>query len=400
MRAAPFKTSRERDVRLDFFRGITMFIIFVAHMPGNSWSGFIPARFGFSSGAELFVFCSGIASAIAFGGTFIKHGMLIGTARIAYRIWQVYWAETCLVVALIALAAASDALFGLDTLRAQFGPLLLEPARAILNLVTLTWQPDLLDILPMYMVILAIVPVMMAARRIHQLLPFVISLILYGLVWTTGLNLPGNPWTESGWFLNPFAWQAIFFIGFFIGMKWPSIPRLGDRRLVLACLGFVAISVPLSFWMILERWPELNGLRDLVFGANEKTDLHPLRILHFLALAYVVLSMIEPWRKHLARGVGGVLTAIGQQSLATFLASIVLARFGATLAELAGGSELVIAAINLSAFLLLYFVALTVRWFKRGPWKAPAAPIPADRRSQYAYGENDCPNCILMRSAN
>ncbi|MFZ8258145.1 OpgC domain-containing protein, partial [Staphylococcus aureus] len=82
----PKVTSRSRDERLDFFRGITMFIIFIAHMPGNSWNGFIPARFGFSSGAELFVFCSGVASAIAFGGTFTRHGLLIGTARICYRI--------------------------------------------------------------------------------------------------------------------------------------------------------------------------------------------------------------------------------------------------------------------------------------------------------------------------
>jgi hypothetical protein len=58
---------RPRDERLDLFRGLTMLIIFVAHLPENSWNAWIPARFGFSSGAELFVFCSGIASALAFG---------------------------------------------------------------------------------------------------------------------------------------------------------------------------------------------------------------------------------------------------------------------------------------------------------------------------------------------
>lgn len=392
--------SRRRDERLDFVRGVTMLIIFVAHMPGNSWNGFIPARFGFSSGAELFVFCSGIASAIAFGGTFVKYGMFIGTARIGYRIWQVYWAETCLVLALIALAAASDVFFGLDALRVQFGPLLAEPARAILGLVTLTWQPDLLDILPMYIAILAMVPIMMMARRIHPLLPFVVGLSLYVLVWANGLNLPGNPWTGSGWFLNPFAWQAIFFTGFFIGMKWLSVPRLGDPRLMLACLGLILVSVPFSFWAILERWPQLNGFRDLLFGASEKTDLHPLRIIHFLALAYLVVSLVEPWRQKLGKGIGGMLTAIGQQSLATFLTSIVLARFGATLAELAGGSQFAIATINVAAFATLYFVALAVRWFKRTPWKTPAPASQSGRRPQYSYSENDCPNCVLMRNAN
>ena len=61
--------------------------------------------------------------------------MFIGTARIGYRIWQVYWGEACLVLALIALSAASDVLFVLDALCAQFGPLLADPARAILGIV-------------------------------------------------------------------------------------------------------------------------------------------------------------------------------------------------------------------------------------------------------------------------
>lgn len=396
----PKVTSRSRDERLDFFRGITMFIIFIAHMPGNSWNGFIPARFGFSSGAELFVFCSGVASAIAFGGTFTRHGLLVGTARICYRIWQVYWAEICLVLALITLAAASDAVFGLDILHAQFGPLLDEPARALLGLVTLTWQPDLLDILPMYIAILAMVPVMIGARLLHPWLPFVISVALYALVWAAGLNLPGNPWTGNGWFLNPFAWQVIFFIGFAIGMKWLVVPRLGMPPVMLACAVFVLASVPLSFWVILNRWPELNSIRDLLFDAREKTDLHPLRIVHFLALAYVVISIIEPWRPRLGRGIGSMLTTIGQQSLATFLASVVLARFGATLAELAGGSEFVVAAINVSAFAALYLVARTVRWFKRTPWKiATPSSEPKDRPDTFQRSL-DCPQCLLMRSAN
>jgi hypothetical protein len=158
--------------------------------------------------------------------------------------------------------------------------------------------------------------------------------------------------------------------------------------------------VPLSFWVILNRWPELNGIRDLLFDAREKTDLHPLRIVHFLALTYVVVSIIEPWRPRLGRGIGRMLTTIGQQSLATFLASVVLARFGATLAELAGGSELVVAAINVAAFAALYLVARTVRWFKRTPWKITApSSEPKDRPNAFQR-RLDCPQCLLMRSAN
>ncbi len=85
------KPSRQRDIRLDFFRGIGMFIIFMAHLPFNSWNAFIPARFGFSDATEIFVFCSGMASAIAFGRLFNEQGFALGTSRIAYRCWQGYW---------------------------------------------------------------------------------------------------------------------------------------------------------------------------------------------------------------------------------------------------------------------------------------------------------------------
>lgn len=380
MAALPAATAkRPRDERLDLFRGLTMLIIFVAHLPANSWNAWIPARFGFSSGAELFVFCSGLASALAFGGVFTRRGLWLGTARIAYRIWQVYWAQIGLVLALIALAALLDRSFGLSVLTQQFAPLLADPERALLGLATLTWQPDYLDILPMYLVILALVPVMMLARRLHVALPFLISIGLYAAVWGRGLNLPGNPWNDAGWFLNPFAWQLIFFTGFFIGMNWLPVPRLGDRRLMLAAALFILVSVPLSFWGVLEHWPAAQAARDLIIPASEKTDLHILRVLHFLALAYLVLSLIEPWRDRLDRGAGHLLILIGRQSLAAFLASVVLARLLGTVADMAGRSEPVVALLNLAGFALILAAALVVGWFKSAPWAGPS-PKPAAER--------------------
>ncbi|WID95140.1 OpgC domain-containing protein [Bosea vestrisii] len=284
---------RPRDERLDVFRGLTMLIIFVAHLPANSWNAFIPARFGFSSGAELFVFCSGIASALAFGSVFVRRGLALGTARIAYRIWQVYWAQLGLVLAIIALAGLLDRAFGLAELARQFGPLVVDPEGALFGLVALTWQPDYLDILPMYLVILALVPVMMALRRLHPALPFALSGALYALAWTRGLNLPGNPWNGAGWFLNPFAWQLIFFIGFFTAMTWLPVPQLRDRRLVPAAAAFIVLCLPLSFWGILEHWPAAQGAaRPDPARGREEQPAHPARV----ALPGAGLSGAEPDR--------------------------------------------------------------------------------------------------------
>ncbi|PZO01427.1 MAG: hypothetical protein DCF30_07445 [Hyphomicrobiales bacterium] len=369
---------RPRDERLDVFRGLTMLIIFIAHVPANSWNAWIPARFGFSSGAELFVFCSGFASALAFGSTFVRRGWWLGTARILQRLWQVYWAQIGVVMALVALAALLDRVFGRADLAQQFGPLIADPERALLGLVTLTWQPDYLDILPMYLVILALIPVAIGLRALHPAMPFLMSALLYALVWTQGLDLTGNPWNGAGWFLNPFAWQAIFFIGFFIAMKWLPVPRLRQRRLVLAAAIFVIFSMPFSFWGVLEHWSAGQALREVVLpAASEKSNLHPLRILHFLALAYLVLSAIEPWRARLDSGLGHLLILIGRQSLATFLASLVLSRLAATAADMLGRDEITVALLNLTGFAAILGVACIVGWFKRAPWTG--APIPASR---------------------
>jgi hypothetical protein len=375
-----------RDERLDFFRGLTMLIIFVAHLPENSWNAFIPARFGFSSGAELFVFCSGFASALAFGRVFVERGLLLGTARIAHRIWQVYWAQLGLVLTLIAIAALLDRSFGLNEVAKQFQPLRDDTIGALLGLVTLTWQPDYLDILPMYLVILALIPVMMALRRLHAGLPFALACLLYALVWTRGLNLPGNPWSGAGWFLNPFAWQMIFFIGFFIGRGWLPAPRLGDRRLMAAAGAVVVAAVPLSFWAILAAWPAAQSLRDLILPAAEKSDLHLLRIVHFLALAYLVLSLIDPFRQKLDRGVGHLFILIGRQSLAAFLAGVVLSRLAGTAADMLGRGELLVAALNLTGLALILAVAVLVGWFKGAPWSARRGDAVLRERSLFAHG--------------
>jgi hypothetical protein len=94
---------RPRDPRLDVFRGVGMLIILVAHIPGNAWADWIPARFGFSDATEIFVFCSGVASALAFGRVFDSAGWALGTARILHRVWQVYWAHIGVFVTIVAV---------------------------------------------------------------------------------------------------------------------------------------------------------------------------------------------------------------------------------------------------------------------------------------------------------
>jgi len=314
---------KERDVRLDFFRGLTMFIIFVAHGPDNPWNNWIPARFGFSSGAELFVFCSGFASSIAFGAIFLRRGIFLGTMRIAYRCWQVYWAHICVFLATIALVIIAHSLWPNGGFQDEpFGELFSDPMRGLLGMLTLSYLPAYLDILPMYLVILAMIPFIMILRRLHPALPFLFVAASYLSTWFLGVKLVGNPWTGFGWFFNPFAWQLIFFCGFFFGSGWIKPPPFGNRPLVIICLAFLVVSVPVNFWGFIDNVWFFADIHMWLLADEEKSNLHILRVIHFLALGYIALTFVNPRRHLLNQGIGKIIIRLAVSRLPFSLSAL------------------------------------------------------------------------------
>ena len=77
-----------RDLRLDFFRGLALWFIYLDHIPNNAVSWITLRNYGFSDAAEAFVFISGYAAAVAYVGVLARRGWLRATAQIARRVWQ------------------------------------------------------------------------------------------------------------------------------------------------------------------------------------------------------------------------------------------------------------------------------------------------------------------------
>jgi hypothetical protein len=195
-----------RDPRLDFFRGIAMFIILIAHIPSNWLTLWIPARFGFSDATETFVFCSGMASAIAFGRAFRDKGLLMGTTRVSFRIWQVYWAHIGLFFAIAATMVALNGLFpeGRNYIsQLNLHPFFNDSQTNLIGLMTLTYVPNYFDILPMYLVILTMMPLMIGLARVHLGLAVAFSITLWLCANILGWNFPAEPWSNRSWFFNP-----------------------------------------------------------------------------------------------------------------------------------------------------------------------------------------------------
>jgi hypothetical protein len=377
---------RPRDPRLDFFRGLSMFIIYIAHVPDNAWADYIPARFGFSSAAEVFVFCSGCASALAFGSVFVRRGWLMGTARILFRVWQVYWAHIglFLVLAGISIAATRLQIGNHDYVAdLSLGMFATDGLTALLGLLTLTYDPDLLNILPMYIVLLASVPIVMALAKLSRWLVFAAMLCLWLTVQMTHINLPAGGAPGRMWFFNPFAWQLIFFTGFSFGMGFLPTPPFNDRLLLPLASAVVLLSVPLTFWAITDVFPLLARWRDTLVpnGIMATTELHAVRYIHFLALAYVALSLVQRWPSVLLMPVFKPIVLVGQQALATFMASLALAWIVGMVLDALGRGSLATALANLTGIVALITVARCVAWFKSEPWAGAPKAAPAENKS-------------------
>jgi hypothetical protein len=393
--AAAAPAAGARDIRLDFFRGLAMFIILAAHTPRNFFTSWIPARWGFSDATEIFVFCSGMASAIAFGKAFEQRGWLMGTARIGFRVWQVYWAHLGLFFAVAAMLAAFDQFGDFDKI--YIGSLNLwkffaDPGPQLVGLFTLTYVPNYFDILPMYLVILMMMPLMMALARVSVRAVFVAMALIWlfaqrAVLETLGLSglhlgFPAEPWSDRKWFFNPFGWQLVFFTGFALMRGWLPRPPVNGALIGLAAFIVIA-NIPLSNIGVREfgfDWAREWRIGNR--GLFDKSDFGILRHAHFLSLAYLCWAAAgEGGARIRAAGTGflsrlwaallAMILKVGQQSLAVFVFSMFFARLSGFVMDQIGRDRWNMTLANFIGFASLILVAYAVAWFKSQPWRGP-----------------------------
>jgi len=380
--------ARVRDPRLDFFRGIAMLIIFVAHVPWNYWKMFIPARFGPSDAAEMFVFCSGFAAAIAFGGTFVRKGFFLGTARILYRIYQIYIAHLMMFFLIAGSLVVATAWFG-ETVgdKNYLTGLGISPffegdtGAQLVGLFTLTYVPNYFDILPMYIGVLFMVPIVILCQRVHTGVAIGFVFGLYALTHLLGWNFPAEPWSDREWYFNPLGWQLLFFTGFALSRGWIKAPEptplLIGIAIGIVVLGFLIGNTPT--WKSSET---LTAIREAIqpYILN-KTDHGLFRWAHFLALAYLAVTLLKGREHYLYASIFAPIRKVGQQALSSFILSMMLSRIAGVAIDLYGKEDQVaVAIINLIGLAIVIGFAYLAGWVKSHPWAAKQADrIAADK---------------------
>ncbi|SFM68501.1 hypothetical protein SAMN05192568_104616 [Methylobacterium pseudosasicola] len=345
-----------RDARVDVLRGLALLMIFVDHIPRNAPALFTLHNLGFSDAAEIFVLLAGYSSMVAYGGLFDRAGVRETLVRIGRRCLRIYLFQAGLLLATLVIVRIWMDLTGL-TPRFGVAPLLqMGLLPGLLRGLALNALPNYLDILPLYILLLALFPAVYFGMRrgIWGVLA------LSGTLWLAAnvdytLNLPNAAAVDDGWYFNPFAWQFLFVIGAVLAVA----VRAGDGLLPwrnwaagLACAYLVFGLLQGGSW---SDWG-LPDLRPLAIAAPDKSHVAPLRLLHILALTYLIFSAPAVRRLSGWRGLR-LIDACGRHSLEIFAAGCLAALIGRILYRTFDPTWPLQIAVNLTGLALMLGLA-------------------------------------------
>jgi hypothetical protein len=360
MSSSTTSSGGQRDLRIDFFRGLALVFIFIDHVPGNDLARLTLRNFGFADAAEVFVLLAGFSAVLAYGRTFEMQGFRSGTARVLDRVRDIYlWHLGLVAICAVGLTLAAI-VFTNPMYVGNIGVHVFAqtPVRSTLLAATLVNQPNMLNILPLYIVLLMV------------WLPFVLWLLprqpFYALVLSIGvwafanlfeINLPSQQ-NPKGWVFNPFAWQLLITVGALAAHfnKRAAIPV--SRALLWLAIGYVAFA-----FLVAAPWTQLPGFesarifpRDML-GAMNKSYLSIWRLLDVVALGYIALNTLSPqssWLKHsLAVGIA----RCGRHSLEVFCLGTLLSFAGWVVLAEAGSNYMLQTLVNLIGIGLLWGTA-------------------------------------------
>ncbi|MGR9318963.1 OpgC family protein [Rhizobium leguminosarum] len=388
-----------RDTRLDVLRGVALIMIFINHVPGQIFEYVTTKNFGFSDAAEAFVLISGIAVGLAYGGRFQPGNRLTVAIKSAKRAFTLYLAHMITTFMTLALFLCGAWLFHRPGLLVEINILavLMNLKEGIPALLLLGHQIGYNNILPMYGALMLMVPIILLLNARSPWLALGVS----GTVWLlAGIYevAPHNMLIEGYWFLNPLSWQFLFSIGIVSMLhikRGGTIPQ--HPLLLTAAAGYVMLSF---IWVTGHLWIFGNSLAALglppVITGFDKTFLSLPRLLHVLALTYLVIS-IPALSRILRRPADHPLTILGRHSLNIFVAGTILAMIGQVVLYITNKDQLVgplfvIAGVATQFAYAYYLERKRQQGRLKGKLVADTATIPVPvriGRTANAYRQND-----------
>lgn len=367
-----------RDLRLDLFRGVANWAIFLDHIPDNVVNWITTRNYGFSDAADLFVFISGYTASFVYARMMLERGFIVGATRLTKRVWQLYVAHIILFVIYIASISYLALRFGDSEMINEFNVAgLVDNATETLRQgLFLRFKPLNLDVLPLYIVLMGLFPPVLWFMLRKPDLTMVLSIILWLTARHFGLNL--NAYPAGQWYFNPYCWQVLFVFGAWCAMGGArrSGWLINSQITLWLCLGYLAFALVMT---MAGRFPTLGGMFPewlfSAFNPNDKTNLAPYRFIHFVVIVILVIRFVPKEWPGLEWKIFDPVIVCGQQSLAVFCVGVFLSFVGHFELSMSSGSLFAQLFVSIAGIAIMTTVAYYISWSKRQdkPLKPPPA---------------------------
>ena len=359
----------ERELRLDLFRGLALWLIFIDHLPTNVLTWATIRNYGFSDATEIFIFISGYTAAFVYGRAMQQSGFVIASARILRRVWQIYVAHVFLFTIFLAEISYVATRFDNPLYTEEMGIMdfLKQPDVTIVQALLLRFRPVNMDVLPLYIVLMLFLPLILWLMRWRADVTLALSALLYAVTWHFDLYLSAYP--NGVWFFNPMSWQLLFVFGAWcaLGGARRMARVLSSRVTLWLCIAYLVFSF---FVTMTWHFPQLGFLMprwlELWMYPISKTDLDVLRFAHFLALAAIAVRLLPKDWPPLKSAWLRPLILCGQHSLEIFCLGVFLAFAGHFfLSEVAGNGPFTHFLVSVAGILIMSGMAWVISWYKR-----------------------------------
>ncbi len=358
----------ERELRIDLFRGLALWLIFIDHLSPDLLTFFTIRSYGFSDAAEIFIFISGYTAAFVYGRAMRELGFVVASARILRRVWQIYVANILLFTVFFGEICYLSSHSPNPLYRDEMGVLhfLAHPDIAIVQALILRFRLLNMDVLPLYVVLMFFLPIMLWVAKWRIDLLLALSIILY--VMTSKFDLYLTAYPDGYWAFNPFAWQMLFVFG-----VWCALG--GGKRLsgllaspitLWVCVVYLVAACGLALtWYFPQMDHVLPERLERWIYPISKPDLDILRFLHFLALAAITVRFVpgswpglkSPWLRP--------MILCGQHSLEIFCLGVSLSFAGYFVLIEIDGHLAMHFLVAFAGILMMWGVAWMNDWYRR-----------------------------------
>src|SRR6185437_15320276 len=208
------------------------------------------------------------------------------------------------------------------------------------------------------------------------------SLALYALVHVFGWTVPA--WPNSHWAFNPLAWQLLVVLGAWWMIEDKKVqPWVRSRAaLVLAVLYLLFSLIIALSWRIKPLEALIPQMLAHLLYPLDKSNLDPLRLLHFLAIAVLAVWLVPPNRRGLtATAMRGAILC-GKNSLPIYCLGVLLTLVSVlALLDVSEGLPMQI-ALSVAGVLMMVVAAMLLNLIKIKPSQQLTVAVPTSVRAE------------------